>query len=77
MMIQLFEEFIERPLMTFISSVEILIEGFEGKQTIDGFFSRIIHSMSCPPKREQQGNRDASTKTRAAEESEKDQPREI
>ena len=48
---QLVEEFIERPLATFISSVEILSEGLQGGQTIDGIMNRIIHTLSCPPDR--------------------------
>ena len=48
---QLVEEFIERSLATFISSVEILSEGLQGGQTIDGIMNRIIHTLSCAPDR--------------------------
>jgi len=48
---QLFEEFIERPVAAFIASVEILSEGLQGGQTIDGLFSRIIHTISSPAQR--------------------------
>jgi hypothetical protein len=44
----LVEQFIERPLAAFVSSIEILSEGLQRGQTIDGLVSRIIHTLSCP-----------------------------
>ena len=41
------EQFIERPLAAFISSVEILGQGLEGGQTVDAIMGRIIHTLSC------------------------------
>ncbi len=41
------EQFIERPLAAFISSVEILGQGLQGGQTVDAIVSRIIHNLSC------------------------------
>ena len=47
MMSWLVEQFIERPLAAFISSVEILGQGLQGGQAIDAIVSRIIHTLSC------------------------------
>lgn len=47
MMQWLVEQFIERPLAAFISSVEILGQGLQGGQTIDAVVGRIIHTLSC------------------------------
>lgn len=47
MMQWLVEQFIERPLSAFISSVEILGQGLQGGQTIDAVVGRIIHTLSC------------------------------
>ncbi len=49
MMQWLVEQFIERPLSAFVSSVEILGQGLQGGQTIDAIVGRIIHTLSCPP----------------------------
>ena len=43
----LVEQFIERPLAAFVSSVEILGQGLQGGQTIDAIVGRIIHTLSC------------------------------
>lgn len=42
------EQFFERPLAAFISSVEILGQDLKGQQMIDAIVGRIIHSLSCP-----------------------------
>jgi len=47
MMSWLVEQFIERPLAAFISSVEILGQGLQGGQAIDAIVSRIVHTLSC------------------------------
>jgi hypothetical protein len=47
MMQWLVEQFIERPVSAFVSSVEILGQGLQGGQTIDAVVSRIIHTLSC------------------------------
>lgn len=41
------EQFFERPLAAFISSVEILGQDLKGQQMIDAIVGRIIHSLSC------------------------------
>lgn len=51
----LVQQFIERPLAAFISSVEILGEGLRTEQTIDGIVSRLVHTLSSPPDRKRQG----------------------
>jgi len=45
----LFEQFVGRPLIALVSSIEILCEQLETEQTIDGVLSRAIHTLSCPP----------------------------
>ena len=47
MMQWMVEQFIERPVSAFVSSVEILGQGLQGGQTIDAMVSRIIHALSC------------------------------
>jgi hypothetical protein len=48
MMQWLVEQFVERPLAAFISSVEILGHGLQRGQTFDAIVGRIIHTLSCP-----------------------------
>ena len=58
---RLLEQFIERPLAAFVASVEILSEGLQGGQTIDGIVSRITHTLSCPPGRRSEKENAATT----------------
>jgi hypothetical protein len=62
MMKQLFDQFIGRPLMALISSVEILREELQAEQTVDGVLSRAIHILSCPPNYESDSEREKSRK---------------
>ena len=64
---RLLEQFIERPLVAFIFSVEILGQGLQGDQTIDGIVSRIIHTLSCPLDRSSEREKVVTTGDREAE----------
>ena len=60
----LFEQFIERPLAAFISSVEILGQGLQGGQTVDAIVGRIIHTLSCTSDRRSETRNGATTADR-------------
>jgi hypothetical protein len=65
MMLWLVEQFIERPLVAFISSVEILGQGLQGGQTIDAMISRVIHTLSCAPGRNNERENESTTDDRS------------
>ena len=45
---RLFEQFIQRPMSAFFSSVELLMQPAESRQKTDGLVSRFIHILSRP-----------------------------